>query len=104
MTRTAGAPIGCQRPSRFWGLGCPKIYHEVEDTLVHVSLVHGHLPLLHGHAGGVCQSRHGKGGKECGCGNHVAQFHWIVSGAALQQRVLWYRCRSMAPQRRDDIT
>ncbi|WP_419652230.1 hypothetical protein [Thiolapillus sp.] len=34
MTRTAGAPIGCQRPSRFWGLGCPKIYHEVEDTLV----------------------------------------------------------------------
>ncbi|WP_419627558.1 hypothetical protein [Thiolapillus sp.] len=35
MTRTAGAPIGCQRPSRFWGLGCPKIYHEVEDTLVH---------------------------------------------------------------------
>ncbi|WP_419637924.1 hypothetical protein [Thiolapillus sp.] len=35
MTRTAGAPIGCQRPSRFWGLGCPKIYHEAEDTLVH---------------------------------------------------------------------
>ncbi|WP_419601769.1 hypothetical protein [Thiolapillus sp.] len=34
MTRTAGARIGCQRPSRFWGLGCPKIYHEVEDTLV----------------------------------------------------------------------
>ncbi|WP_293680153.1 hypothetical protein [Thiolapillus sp.] len=34
MTRTAGAPIGCQSPSRFWGLGCPKIYHEVEDTLV----------------------------------------------------------------------
>ncbi|WP_294043514.1 hypothetical protein [Thiolapillus sp.] len=33
MTRTAGAQIGCQRPSRFWGLGCPKIYHEVEDTL-----------------------------------------------------------------------
>ncbi|WP_419642333.1 hypothetical protein [Thiolapillus sp.] len=33
MTRTAGAPIGCQRPSRFWGLGCPKIYHEIEDTL-----------------------------------------------------------------------
>ncbi|WP_293703380.1 hypothetical protein [Thiolapillus sp.] len=30
----AGARIGCQRPSRFWGLGCPKIYHEVEDTLV----------------------------------------------------------------------
>ncbi|WP_293680222.1 hypothetical protein [Thiolapillus sp.] len=36
MTRTAGAPIGCQRPSRFWGLGCPKIYHEAEDTLVSV--------------------------------------------------------------------
>ncbi|WP_419615636.1 hypothetical protein, partial [Thiolapillus sp.] len=35
MTRTAGAPIGCQRPSRFWGLGCPKIYHEAEDTLAH---------------------------------------------------------------------
>ncbi|WP_419637986.1 hypothetical protein [Thiolapillus sp.] len=34
MTRTAGAPIGCQRPSRFWGLGCPKIFHEAEDTLV----------------------------------------------------------------------
>ncbi|WP_419615405.1 hypothetical protein [Thiolapillus sp.] len=33
MTRTAGAPIGCQRPSRFWGLGCPKIYHEAEDAL-----------------------------------------------------------------------
>ncbi|WP_294043167.1 hypothetical protein [Thiolapillus sp.] len=29
-----GTNIGCQRPSRFWGLGCPKIYHEVEDTLV----------------------------------------------------------------------
>ncbi len=25
--------LGCQRPSRFWGLGCPKIYHEAEDTL-----------------------------------------------------------------------
>ncbi|WP_419638338.1 hypothetical protein [Thiolapillus sp.] len=34
MTRTAGAQIGCQRPSRVWGLGCPKIYHEAEDTLV----------------------------------------------------------------------
>ncbi|WP_419627627.1 hypothetical protein [Thiolapillus sp.] len=33
MTRTAGARIGCQRLSRFWGLGCPKIYHEAEDTL-----------------------------------------------------------------------
>ncbi|WP_419587764.1 DUF4131 domain-containing protein, partial [Thiolapillus sp.] len=37
MTRTAGAPIGCQRPSRFWGLGCPKIFHEAEDTLVRIS-------------------------------------------------------------------
>ena len=27
------AGSGCQRPSRFWGLGCPKIYHEAEDTL-----------------------------------------------------------------------
>ncbi|WP_419622997.1 hypothetical protein [Thiolapillus sp.] len=35
MTRTSGAPIGCQRPSRFWGLGCPKIYHEAEDTLAY---------------------------------------------------------------------
>ncbi|WP_419582790.1 hypothetical protein [Thiolapillus sp.] len=25
---------GWQRPSRFWGLGCPKIFHELEDTLV----------------------------------------------------------------------
>ncbi|WP_293672760.1 hypothetical protein [Thiolapillus sp.] len=39
MTRTAGAPIGCQRPSRFWGLGCPKIYHEAEDTLVRAGLM-----------------------------------------------------------------
>ncbi|WP_419627774.1 hypothetical protein, partial [Thiolapillus sp.] len=39
MTRTAGAPIGCQRPIRFWGLGCPKIYHEAEDTLGQLFLV-----------------------------------------------------------------
>ncbi|WP_419644672.1 hypothetical protein, partial [Thiolapillus sp.] len=39
MTRTAGAPMGCQRPSRFWGLGCPKIYHEAEDTLVQILLL-----------------------------------------------------------------
>ncbi|WP_374209973.1 hypothetical protein [Thiolapillus sp.] len=39
MTRTAGARIGCQRPSRFWGLGCPKIYHEVEDTLASSSVM-----------------------------------------------------------------
>ncbi|WP_293672675.1 hypothetical protein [Thiolapillus sp.] len=38
MTRTAGEQIGCQRPSRFWGLGCPKIYHEAEDTLEHQPL------------------------------------------------------------------
>ncbi|WP_293682135.1 hypothetical protein [Thiolapillus sp.] len=45
MTRTAGAQIGCQRPSRFWGLGCPKIYHEAEDTLVClVDLVHRLVP------------------------------------------------------------
>ncbi|WP_419641284.1 hypothetical protein [Thiolapillus sp.] len=43
MTRTAGAQIGCQRPSRFWGLGCPKIYHEVEDTL---DLLFGNYGLL----------------------------------------------------------
>ncbi|WP_294042701.1 hypothetical protein [Thiolapillus sp.] len=51
MTRTAGAPIGCQRPSRFWGLGCPKIYHEAEDTLVASTLARetgylGHVPAL----------------------------------------------------------
>ncbi|WP_293672729.1 hypothetical protein, partial [Thiolapillus sp.] len=39
MTRTAGAQIGCQRPSRFWGLGCPKIFHEAEDTLAQKSSV-----------------------------------------------------------------
>ncbi|WP_293814968.1 hypothetical protein [Thiolapillus sp.] len=44
MTRTAGAQIGCQRPSRFWGLGCPKIYHEAEDTLV--SFSHLKYPFL----------------------------------------------------------
>ncbi|WP_419649987.1 hypothetical protein [Thiolapillus sp.] len=31
-----GHKLGCQRPSRFWGLGCPKIYHEAEDTLASV--------------------------------------------------------------------
>ncbi|WP_419641576.1 hypothetical protein, partial [Thiolapillus sp.] len=41
MTRTAGAPMGCQRPSRFWGLGCPKIYHEAEDTLEIFVLIPG---------------------------------------------------------------
>ncbi|WP_419611387.1 hypothetical protein [Thiolapillus sp.] len=39
MTRTAGARIGCQRQSRFWGLGCPKIYHEAEDTLVNFCMM-----------------------------------------------------------------
>ncbi|WP_293681096.1 hypothetical protein [Thiolapillus sp.] len=43
MTRTAGAQIGCQRLSRFWGLGCPKIYHEAEDTLD--QCLHGHADL-----------------------------------------------------------
>ncbi|WP_294117988.1 hypothetical protein [Thiolapillus sp.] len=43
MTRTAGAQIGCQRPSRFWGLGCPKIFHEAEDTLVACLLTTGVL-------------------------------------------------------------
>ena len=37
MTRTAGAPMSCRRSSRFWGLGCPKIFHEIEDSLA----VHG---------------------------------------------------------------
>ncbi|WP_294058912.1 hypothetical protein [Thiolapillus sp.] len=49
MTRTAGAQIGCQRPSRFWGLGCPKIYHEAEDTLViftNIALLNLHLPSI----------------------------------------------------------
>ncbi|WP_294041298.1 V-type ATP synthase subunit E [Thiolapillus sp.] len=51
MTRTAGAQIGCQRPSRFWGLGCPKIYHEAEDTLERLQKVRddreSYLALLH---------------------------------------------------------
>ena len=34
MTRTSGAPMSCRRSSRFWGLGCPKIFHEIEDSLV----------------------------------------------------------------------
>ncbi|WP_419632692.1 hypothetical protein [Thiolapillus sp.] len=45
MTRTAGAPIGCQRPSRFWGLGCPKIYHEAEDTL-EIAIFFGQLQII----------------------------------------------------------
>ncbi|WP_294041103.1 hypothetical protein [Thiolapillus sp.] len=48
MTRTAGAPIGCQRPSRFWGLGCPKIYHEAEDTLA-LSLIFALLFHIYTH-------------------------------------------------------
>ncbi|WP_419633418.1 hypothetical protein [Thiolapillus sp.] len=46
MTRTAGAPIGCQRPSRFWGLGCPKIYHEAEDTLILLSQTHKYTLMM----------------------------------------------------------
>ncbi|WP_419624629.1 hypothetical protein [Thiolapillus sp.] len=49
MTRTAGAPIGCQRPSRFWGLGCPKIYHEAEDTLDGAGHIGRERPLVWGH-------------------------------------------------------
>ena len=26
--------MSCRRSSRFWGLGCPKIFHEIEDSLV----------------------------------------------------------------------
>ena len=33
LTRTSGAPMSCRRSSRFWGLGCPKIFHEIEDSL-----------------------------------------------------------------------
>ncbi|WP_294043277.1 hypothetical protein [Thiolapillus sp.] len=44
MTRTAGAPIGCQRPSRFWGLGCHKIYHKAEDTLALFAQGYGLFP------------------------------------------------------------
>ncbi|WP_294043546.1 hypothetical protein [Thiolapillus sp.] len=59
MTRTAGARIGCQRPSRFWGLGCPKIYHEVEDTLAHRLCASDlatrpRLPFCLGGIGGSC--------------------------------------------------
>ena len=25
--------MSCRRSSRFWGLGCPKILHEIEDSL-----------------------------------------------------------------------
>ena len=27
--------MSCRRSSRFWGLGCPKIFHEIEDSLAH---------------------------------------------------------------------
>ena len=56
MTRTAGAQIGCQRPSRFWGLGCPKIFHEAEDTLVFLCLCPAARPASAGpDRYGVCQ-------------------------------------------------
>jgi len=29
------APMSCRRSSRFWGLGCPKIFHEIEDSLAY---------------------------------------------------------------------
>ena len=32
-TLPAMAPMSCRRSSRFWGLGCPKIFHEIEDSL-----------------------------------------------------------------------
>ncbi len=28
--------MSCRRSSRFWGLGCPKIFHEIEDSLEEV--------------------------------------------------------------------
>ena len=43
LTRRAHSARGqvCLRPrERFWGLGCPKIYHEVEDTLAIISSRH----------------------------------------------------------------
>ncbi|WP_419640793.1 hypothetical protein [Thiolapillus sp.] len=58
MTRTAGARIGCQRPSRFWGLGCPKIYHEAEDTLV----ARRFQPLP---CPGLCRARNPPNAQEC---------------------------------------
>ncbi len=30
----AGAITGCRRSSAFWGLGRPKMHHEIKDTLV----------------------------------------------------------------------
>ncbi|WP_419637727.1 hypothetical protein, partial [Thiolapillus sp.] len=54
MTRTAGAPMGCQRPSRFWGLGCPKIYHEAEDTLARFDLYICHTLTLTGNLVSIC--------------------------------------------------
>ena len=31
--------MSCRRSSRFWGLGCPKIFHEIEDSLVSSEIV-----------------------------------------------------------------
>ena len=42
----AGDGQTCLRPrDRFWGLGCPKIYHEVEDTLGNVSSSNNPAPI-----------------------------------------------------------
>ena len=34
--------MSCRRSSRFWGLGCPKIFHEIEDSLVGQAQGDGH--------------------------------------------------------------
>ena len=34
--------MSCRRSSRFWGLGCPKIFHEIEDSLVVVTNLSPH--------------------------------------------------------------
>ncbi len=35
--------MSCRRSSRFWGLGCPKIFHEIEDSLEEVLEQRKHL-------------------------------------------------------------
>ncbi len=38
--------MSCRRSSRFWGLGCPKIFHEIEDSLDSVNVSDWHFQRL----------------------------------------------------------
>ena len=38
--------MSCRRSSRFWGLGCPKIFHEIEDSLVVHADKEGNLAVV----------------------------------------------------------